>query len=53
MYKCFTQNDWDWGGDWYDVQKFIHYLHTIPDIWITRRIDIAQYWLKNHKPQDQ
>lgn len=29
------------------IQKFIRYLQKYPDLWITRRIDIANYWLTN------
>ncbi|MDP1602927.1 MAG: polysaccharide deacetylase family protein [Legionella sp.] len=30
------------------VKKFIDYIKKFPDIWITRRIDIANHWRKNH-----
>ncbi|WP_162262386.1 M15 family metallopeptidase [Legionella brunensis] len=25
IYKLFTQNGWDWGGNWYDVQDYQHF----------------------------
>ncbi|KTD12998.1 polysaccharide deacetylase family protein [Legionella jamestowniensis] len=28
------------------VKQFIDYLQQFPDVWITRRIDIAHYWIK-------
>lgn len=30
------------------VKKFIDYIKKFPDVWITRRIDIANYWLENY-----
>ncbi len=28
------------------IKQFIDYLRQFPDIWITRRVDIANHWLK-------
>ncbi|KTC85186.1 polysaccharide deacetylase family protein [Legionella brunensis] len=31
------------------IKQFIDYLKQFPALWITRRIDIAKFWLKLHK----
>ncbi|MCH9756582.1 MAG: polysaccharide deacetylase family protein [Gammaproteobacteria bacterium] len=28
------------------VQQFIEYIQSVPDVWITRRMDIASHWMK-------
>ncbi len=30
------------------IEDFIGYVKTFPAVWITRRIDIAHWWLENH-----
>lgn len=30
------------------VKQFIDYIKKFPDLWLTRRIDIARHWLKSH-----
>lgn len=30
------------------LDKFIQYIKSYPDVWIARRKDIAEYWLKNY-----
>lgn len=30
------------------LKKFLDYVMDKPDVWITRRIDIAQHWVKTH-----
>ena len=33
------------------IQRFIDYISDFPDVWITRRIDIAHHWKKYHPPR--
>jgi len=30
------------------LQKFLDYVQRFPDVWITRRLDIAQHWVQTH-----
>ncbi|MET1115397.1 MAG: hypothetical protein ABWY08_10620 [Comamonas sp.] len=30
------------------LQKFLDYVQRFPDVWITRRLDIAQHWAQKH-----
>ncbi|MDG2474546.1 MAG: allantoinase PuuE [Paracoccaceae bacterium] len=32
------------------VKRFLDYINNFPDIWIARRIDIANHWKKYHPP---
>jgi putative urate catabolism protein len=32
--------------------RFLDYLMSLEDIWIARRVEIAQYWIKHHAPED-
>lgn len=32
------------------VARFLDHIAAVPDVWIARRIDIAQHWLKAHPP---
>jgi len=32
------------------LQKFLDYVAAIDDVWIARRIDIANHWRENHGP---
>jgi putative urate catabolism protein len=32
------------------LERFLDYVMSKPDVWITRRIDIARHWIKHHPP---
>ena len=32
------------------VKRFIDYINDFPDVWVAKRVDIAQHWKKNHPP---
>ena len=32
------------------LQRFIEYIQAIDNVWICRRVDIAQHWHKHHRP---
>jgi allantoinase len=32
------------------LQRFLDYVQSFPDVWICRRIDIAQHWHANFPP---
>ena len=32
------------------VKRFLDYINSFPDVWIARRIDIANHWKKHHPP---
>lgn len=32
------------------LAKFLDYVQSFPDVWITRRVDIAKHWHKKHYP---
>ena len=32
------------------VKRFIEYINGFPDVWVAKRIDIAQHWKKYHPP---
>lgn len=32
------------------LQKIIEYICSFQDVWLCRRIDIANHWIKNHQP---
>ena len=34
------------------LEKFIAHVQSHADVWLCRRIDIAQHWHKNHQPQN-
>ncbi|MGI9423571.1 MAG: allantoinase PuuE, partial [Hyphomicrobiaceae bacterium] len=34
------------------LQRLLDYVTTKPDVWITRRIDIAQHWINVHPYKD-
>lgn len=36
-------------GRFISIQRFIDYIQRFDNVWITRRRDIAEYWIKNHK----
>ncbi|MDB4837307.1 allantoinase PuuE [Marinomonas sp.] len=33
------------------LKRFLDYVQSHEDVWITRRSDIADHWIKNHPPQ--
>ncbi|WP_432695064.1 allantoinase PuuE [Marinobacterium sp. YM272] len=33
------------------LQRFLDHIQHHPDIWITRRVDIARHWISEHPPQ--
>jgi putative urate catabolism protein len=33
-----------------DLERFLDHVMAAPDVWMTRRIDIATHWIKNHPP---
>lgn len=35
-------------GRFRSLQRFLDYLQRFDDIWITRRVDIAQHWIREH-----
>ncbi|MBN8930906.1 MAG: polysaccharide deacetylase, partial [Rhizobium pusense] len=36
-----------------DFERFLDYVKTLPDVWITRRVDIADHWRRHHPPRDE
>ena len=34
-----------------DFERFLDYVKTLPDVWVTRRIDIANHWRRHHPPK--
>ncbi len=34
-----------------DFERFLDYVKTLPDVWITRRVDIADHWRRHHPPR--
>jgi len=37
-------------GRAFAVARFLDHIQSKPDVWITRRLDIARHWLKEHPP---
>lgn len=37
-------------GRFASLVKFLKYIETFDDVWVCRRQDIAEHWLKHHKP---
>lgn len=35
-------------GRFAGLKRFVDYIQTKPDVWIAKRIDIAEHWLKTH-----
>ncbi|MGN1057314.1 MAG: hypothetical protein ACI4QS_11445, partial [Comamonas sp.] len=33
------------------LKKFLDYVQQFPDVWITRRLDIAKHWHEHHPYQ--
>jgi putative urate catabolism protein len=33
-----------------DLERFLDHVKAAGDVWVTRRIDIANHWIKNHPP---
>ena len=33
-----------------DLERFLDHVANAGDVWVTRRIDIAQHWIKHHPP---
>ena len=34
------------------LARFLDYVSGFDDIWIARRIELAQYWMTNHPPKN-
>jgi putative urate catabolism protein len=34
-----------------DLERFLDHVAAADDVWVTRRIDIANHWIANHPPQ--
>jgi OHCU decarboxylase len=35
------------------LKRFIDYINSFPDVWIAKRLDIAEHWKKYHLPKKQ
>jgi len=49
----FTYDSDNYGDDlpFWTLQRFLDYISGHEDVWVTRRIDIAEHWMKHHPYQ--
>ena len=40
-------------GRFASLQRFLDYISSHEDVWVTRRIDIAEHWMKQHPYQSK